>query len=162
MVQQSDLIDIMKGIPWFLELNKKQLEKLAQISHIRIVEPGEMVFNEGDREDFLYIILDGEASVDFVVPTRGQVHIINAEPLDIVGWSSLTPVVRQRTASIHALQSLRLLAINGEGLRELCDEDHHLGYIIMRRIANVVASNLLTSRLQLMELIYHSSNEPVR
>jgi hypothetical protein len=39
------------------------------------------------------------------------------------------------------------LAFNSKLLQQLCDEDHELGYVIMRRLANVVANRLLTTRL---------------
>ena len=37
-------------------------------------------------------------------------------------------------------------------LKELCDQDHDLGYMVMRRLANIVASRLLISRLQLLDI----------
>ena len=74
-------------------------------------------------------------------------------PLDVVGWSSLTPVVRQRISTVRALQPTRLLVLESDSLRRICDEDHDLGYIIMRRVANVVASRLLTMRLHMLETL---------
>ena len=65
----------------------------------------------------------------------------------------VTPIVRQRTASAVALKDSILLALDGDGLRALCEADHDLGYIFMRRISNIVASRLLATRLQLYDLI---------
>jgi hypothetical protein len=79
--------------------------------------------------------------------------VYTAEALDIIGWSSMTPIVRQRTAAARVTQSCLLVGFNSKLLQQYCEEDHELGYIIMRRIANVVASRLLTTRLSLLEII---------
>ena len=162
MQKLTNQIEILNSIPWFLDLNREQIERLARITTIEEINAGDQIFCEGDRVDNLYIILSGQVSVDMAVPTRGQVRITIAEALDIIGWSKMTPMVRQRTASTHALIKTRLLVINGDELTALCEEDHHTGYIVMRRLANVVASNLLSVKLQLMDLILQGSADPVR
>ncbi len=153
------LIETLQTIPWFLEFKSQQINALAAISSIIDVEAGNSIFCEGDRVDNLYIILSGAIGMDMAVPTQGIVRIYTAEPLDIIGWSKLTPVVRQRTASATALVDSTLLMINGDELSQLCEDDPRVGYVIMRRLANVVASNLLTIKLQLMDLILQS-NDP--
>jgi len=123
-------IDALKSIPWFLDFNSKQLERLADISAIIELQAGETLFCEGDRVDNMYIILDGQIGVDMMVPAHGSQRIYVAEPLDILGWSKMTPVVRQRVASTVAITDARLVVINGDDLAALCEEDHHIGYVV--------------------------------
>ena len=153
------LLDALKSIPWFLDFNSKQMDRIAGISSIMDVNAGETIFCEGDRVDNMYIILDGQVEVAMTVPGLGEHRIYVAEALDIIGWSKMTPVVRQRVASTIALCDVTLLEIKGDQLLALCDEDHLVGYIVFRRIANVVATNLLTTKLQLMEMILQPSQE---
>jgi len=162
MFKQADITQAMENIPWFLDLKRSQLELLAKIARVQSVNEGEEVFHEGDREDFLYIVLEGQVALETFVPSRGLVRTFTAEPLDIFGWSSLTPVVRQRLSNARAILPGRLIAIEGEALKGLCDEDHDIGFIIMRRLANIVASRLLTTRLALFDVIIQNSNEIVR
>jgi CRP/FNR family transcriptional regulator, cyclic AMP receptor protein len=162
MFQQVDITSTLQNIPWFLELKPYQLERLARVTQFRQVSACEELFHEGEREDFLYILLEGQIAITIHVPTRGFAHIFTAEPLDILGWSSLTPVVRQRTATAKALLPCRLLAFDGEDLRHLCEEDHDIGYIIMRRVANVVASRFLTTRLHLFDILVEKSKYPTQ
>lgn len=152
-------IEALKSIPWFLDFNSKQLERLADISAIIELQAGETLFCEGDRVDNMYIILEGQIGVDMMVPAHGSQRIYVAEPLDILGWSKMTPVVRQRVASTVAITYARLVVINGDDLAALCEEDHHIGYVVTRRLANVVAVNLLHTKLQLMDLILQVSGE---
>lgn len=162
MFTNTDITHTLQTIPWFLELKPFQLERLAKVVSIRSIDTGQVLFTEGEREDFLYILLEGQIALDIHVPTRGCVNIFTAEPLDIFGWSSLTPVVRQRTASAHALNPVRVLAFKGEALRELCDEDHDIGYVMMRRVANVAASRLLITRLHMFDIILVKAQYPTQ
>jgi CRP-like cAMP-binding protein len=149
----ENLIRTLQRIPWFHELNSYQLEKLARIATVIQLKPGEILFTEGEPESGLFILLDGEISLETHVPMHGQVHIFTAEPLDLIGWSALTPVVRQRTDTATALITSQLVSFNSCLLQQFCEEDTDFGYHIMRRIANVAASRLLTTRLHLFEVI---------
>ncbi len=160
MAARSELIESIQNIPWFLDLDPTQIERLAGIAGIRSIAEGELLFREGDREDFMYVILEGQLGLDAYVPSQGTHNIYTADPLDILGWSSMTPVVRQRTASATALSPVRLLRFESSALHRMCDEDHDLGYLIMKRIANVCASQYLVNRIVLYDLIMKLSQEP--
>jgi CRP/FNR family cyclic AMP-dependent transcriptional regulator len=162
MFKQADIAQTLQTIPWFLELKPYQVERLSKVAEFHKASACEELFHEGAREDNLYILLEGQVNIWVHVPARGDVCIFTAEPLDILGWSSLTPVVRQRTATAKTTCPSRLLSFDGELLRRLCDEDHDIGYIIMRRVSNVVASRLLTTRLQLFDIIVDKSRFPTQ
>lgn len=152
MQPDPQIVQAMQAIPWFRELDPQIFDKLAPIASLVALEKGEQLFSEGGKEDFIYIVINGRIGLDIFVPARGKVRIETAEPLDLVGWSSVTPVVRQRTAGARAVLDSRLLAIDAEKLRALCDEDHDLGYVVMHRIANIIASRLMVTRLQLLDI----------
>ena len=157
MFQQADLTETLQGLPWFIELKQEQIERLVQIARLRQLNPGEALYTEGSQQDFLYIILEGEIELNIFCPNNGNTPIYTAEPLDIVGWDPLTPVIRQRFGTAVALQSCLLVAFSGEALRCLCEEDHELGFFIYRRLTNVVASRLLNVRLGLSDVVLKSS-----
>ena len=157
MYLHADLTKTLRRIPWFVDLTQSQLDRLASVTLLHEMELDDILFHEGDREDYLYVLLEGQIVLEVEAPTRGVVSVYTAEALDIIGWSSMTPIVRQRTACARATQHCILLGFNSKLLQQLCDEDHELGYIIMRRLANVVASRLLTTRLCLLDMIAHSA-----
>lgn len=150
MCQDRDLVSSLKLIPWFRDLEPEQFNRLLQISTVRAVKPSEVLFEEGEAEDYLYFVLDGKVAIEMTVPGRGKELISSADPVDPIGWSSVTPIIRQRTASARALVESCLLAIDANKLRQLCDQDHDLGYIVMSYLANVIAARLLVTRLQLL------------
>jgi len=152
MAPETDVIEALKTIPWFERLEASHFDKLAAIATLRRIEAGEQLFREGEKEDNLYIVLEGRIALDIFVPPRGRVRIDTVEPMELAGWSSVTPNVRQRTASAFVVQDGMVVVFNSEKLRQLCDQDHDLGYVVMRRLANVIAGRLLTTRLQLVDM----------
>lgn len=156
---QEQTIKELGKIPWFKELEKKHLEIIASICTLRHVRADEVLFHEGDKEDNLYIVINGRIALDIFVPHRGKIRIYTVEPPDLFGWSSVTPVVHQRTAGATAVIDGLVACIDSEKLRQICEEDHDLGYLVMRRLANIVASRLLVTRLQLLDMFAHPESQ---
>ena len=67
----QETIKELQKIPWFQELEKKHLEKVASITTLRHVRPDEALFHEGDKEDNLYIVIAGRIALEIFVPHRG-------------------------------------------------------------------------------------------
>ena len=152
MVNKVELTEILQAIPWFQTLSEEHFQKIAGISEVVLLSKDELLFKQGDQQKYLYILVEGRVGVELYSPIRGAIRVYTAEPMDVVGWSSATPVVRQRTASARAVLDSRLIAINAAKLNQYCEQDHELGYIVMRRLANVAAGRLMICRLQLVDL----------
>jgi CRP-like cAMP-binding protein len=152
MLDKADIRPTLQSIPWLMDLSQEQLRKLEKISGFRFLEEGEILYREGDNDNLLYIVSEGSLGIEIYVPGHGQVRLYNADPLDIVGRHSMTPVARHRITTITALKKSNLIYFDGSALNELCDIDQELGYVIMRRLSNVIATRMLTMRLKLIDL----------
>jgi CRP/FNR family transcriptional regulator, cyclic AMP receptor protein len=157
MFKQATVAQTLRNIPWLLELSQEQIDRLAELASYQPLALGEDLFREGASEDNIYILLEGQVCLEIAIPTQGIIKIGLIEPLDIVGWSALTPVVRQRTATARACQPGMAITLNGDALRKLCDSDHDLGYLIFRRLSNVIATRLLTTRLHLYDMVIQTA-----
>ena len=157
MTPEQELISALQTIPWFQGLDPEYFDKLAGISSVIEFDAGTELFHQGEKQDYLYIILKGRVAIEIAVPGKGRTRIYTAEPTEMLGWSSVTPVVRQRTAGAVTVLPSILIQMSASELQKLCEENHSLGYVVMRRIANVAASRLLVARLQLLDIFSHSS-----
>ncbi len=155
MDTKDEVISELKKIPWFKELKASHTQQIAAITSLKRAKAGETFFREGDKEDYCYIVIEGRVALDLFVPERGRVRFYTAEQYEIFGWSSVTPTIRQRTAGASAAIDSLVARIDAVKLRQLCEEDHDLGYAVMRRLANVVAARLLVTRLQLLDMFAH-------
>ena len=158
MTQEQLIVEIQK-IPWFHELKPEHLKSMAGIAQLRHFKAGETLFREGDKQDFVYVMLEGRVALDMFVPHRGKVRFYTAEPWDVFGWSSVTPTIHTRTASAIAVIDGKAAAFDAQKLRQLSEEDHDLGYLVMRRMANIVASRLMITRLQLLDMFAATPSE---
>lgn len=158
MFNDTANIEALKIIPLFLDFNSDQLKKISDIADVIELDPGDTPILEGGQLDYLYILMDGEIKVEVYVPTRGLFETARLGPLDLLGWASMTPVVRQRTGTTTAITHCKLIRIHSKQLTSLCEEDHSIGFYIYRRIANVAARSYLTTRLQFMNIIAEEAN----
>ncbi len=148
----EEVTEELRKIPWFQELSEDHIKKIASISKVCSIKAGESLFREGDKQDSVYIVLQGRVGLERFVPHHGKVRFYTAEMWEIFGWSSVTPNLRQRTAGAVAVVDSTVLCADADALYRACDEDHDLGYLVMRRLANVVAARLLVTRLQLLDM----------
>lgn len=148
----EDVLSALEKVPWFNSLTPNHIRKTAELTHLRNAKAGDVFFREGDKQDFVYIVLEGRVSLEIFVPHHGKVRFCTAEQFDVFGWSSVTPGVRQRTAGAVAVLDSLVAAIDADGLRKFAEDDHDFGYLLMRRLTNVVASRLMVTRLQLIDM----------
>ncbi len=148
----DEVLEELRKIPWFQELRDDHMRKIASISKIRPMKAGEVIFREGDTHESVYVVLRGRVGLELFVPHRGRVRFYTAEPWELFGWSSVTPNVHLRTAGATAVLDGALLKVDAAKLNEACEEDHDLGYLVMRRLARVVAGRLQVTRLQLLDM----------
>jgi len=152
MENHESLIAELEKIPWFQMIKPEHLQKIAEMAHLRMIKAGDVLFKEGEKEDFVYIVIEGRVGLDIFIPHRGKVRIYTVEPMDVFGWSSVTPTSHQRTAGATAVLDGLIVGIDSAKLRDACEEDHDFGYVVMRRLLHVVSSRLLVSRLQLLDM----------
>ncbi len=152
MIEKNKLREVLRTIPWFNELKPEHFERMMQISSVHDLPESSEVFREGDRQDKLYIVVEGRVALEIFVPHKGRLRIFTAEKMDLIGWSAATPGMRTRTASAVTVIPSRLIGIDSDALRQQCDENCEFGYLIMRRIANIVGGRLMVTRLQLMDI----------
>ena len=157
MFNDLAIIEALKIIPLFLDFNNEQLQQISEITEVIELDPGDTPILEGGQLDYVYVLMDGEIKVEVYIPTRGLFETARCGPLDLIGWGSMTPVVRQRTGTTTAITHCKLIRIHSKKLFALCEEDHNIGFFIYRRIANTAARSYLTTRLQFMNIIAEDS-----
>ncbi len=130
------------------------LDQIAAITTSTNWDAGTTVFREGDQDSFLYVVEEGRVAIEIAVPGRGRVVILTVGPGEVFGWSSIF-ADRHKTAAARTIEPAKALAIDAGRLRELCDAEPQLGYLLTRRILEVVSERLKATRLQLLDIYGH-------
>lgn len=111
-------------------------------------EPGEYLFHEGDLADQLYLLRAGSVALE-VDTDRGAVAIQSVGESEIVGASWLVPPYR-RGLSAKALELTRAIALDAVCLRGKCEDNHDLGYEMMKRFMPILIQRLRAARMQIL------------
>jgi CRP-like cAMP-binding protein len=132
-------------------LGERNLMILASGARPFTHEANEMLGREGEPARAFYLIQAGHVALEVATPQHGLVTIETAGKGDIVGWSWLVPPHRWKF-DCRALDRVQGLAFDAEWLREKCENDHELGYHLLKQLVTVLASRLAATRLRLLEL----------
>ena len=141
--------------PFFSDLSASHLKFISSSAHRVEFLEGHYIFREGDPAKEFYVICDGLVAVELFVPGVGATTLQTVGEGEVLGWSWLTPPYRWHFRA-KALQRTRAFVIDTDTLCAKCEEDHDLGYELLRRFATVIAARLDATRLQLLD-IYASS-----
>ena len=105
---------VVSSSPLFDMLSNKELEEVASVSEPLIFGAGQVVFEEGELGDSLYVIISGDVEVVQRIGTRAQV-IAELSPPEFFGEMSLIDK-ESRSATVRAKTDAELLKISSEDL----------------------------------------------
>ncbi len=137
--------------PIFAGLAPAHLELIGGCARNEHVAANTILLREGEPADVFYLIRRGTVVLEVSAPGRGPLLIETLQPGDVVGWSWLFPPYRWQLDGRTTAPS-ELIAFDGACLRGKSDEDHELGYQLMRRFAANVVDRLQATRLQLLDV----------
>lgn len=112
----------------------------------------DLLFREGEAADTFFLIREGQVALELKAAGHSKVTIQTAEKGEVVGWSWLVGTNHLWRYSARAMGEIRALAFDGACLRRKCEENHELGYEVVRRVANLIAHRLEATRLQLLDI----------
>lgn len=145
------LAPIIAEHPFFKDLKPEHIELiLGCASNVRF-EPDHFIVREGEEASKFYLLRHGKVALEIYVPHKGAITIETLGDGDVLGWSWLFPPYKWHFDA-RTLEMTRAVEIDGECLRSKCEEDHSLGYELMKRFARILRERLLATRLQLMDL----------
>jgi CRP-like cAMP-binding protein len=127
------------------------LKTLANSALEMKFETGQNIFEEGSPANRFYLILSGRVVLESELAEPGK--MIPVQTLgagENLGWSWLFPPYLMHL-SARALEPTQTIFFYGTRLREQCEQDHELGYELMKRIAEVATQCLSATQERLVE-----------
>ncbi len=115
-------------------LTDEMLEKLMQITEVLEVNSGEVIFSEGDAAEDFYMVKSGKVLLEQTLSDEIMVTVSSIDPGEAFGLSVLLSREERSMAAI-CNESATIFVINRNSLLNLMEEDHSLGYQIMKQTA---------------------------
>jgi signal transduction histidine kinase len=161
-------VDLLRPLSLFKGMSDAELERIASLCQVQAREKGTLICQEGTDADALYVVLKGKVALEKMIqlsprsrPRPATLEVL--ETGDSFGWSTVVePHVF--TKSALSLCPVELLRVDGEGLRALLNEDHHIGHELMASLTKVVASRLqdaMDTLSYFVSIISHELRAPI-
>ena len=147
-------IEALRDCELFGELNDAELDEIAALAREESHPAGAIIFTEAEAADDFYILQEGRVALQIqlrsMAQISGDVTIEVVEPGRIFGWSALVKQHRL-TATARCLEDVRVVTVKGQALNQLCESNAHIGFVVMKRLADVISSRLRLTRDRLAE-----------
>ncbi|MGB7727110.1 MAG: cyclic nucleotide-binding domain-containing protein [Candidatus Acidiferrum sp.] len=153
MIQKLE--SVIEKHPFFKGMSEKQLKTIEGCAkNVRFTE-GQTIFLEGDPADVFYFLESGAVSIELTMPNhpRSSVHKVGAG--EILGWSWVSPPYHWHF-NARALKETRAIAFDARCLRSKLEEDHELGYELLKRFAEVIVQRLDATQVRLLKVTKES------
>lgn len=131
-----DLKTILAGVELFEGLTKGEINKVSALCNRREYNENDVIAAQNTPGTEMFIIQEGfvEVSLERKGGSASKV-IVNLGTGQTVGEMSLIDQ-GLRSATIKAINSPTILQVIAQAdFEKLCEEDNHIGYIVMRNIA---------------------------
>ncbi|MGQ9675715.1 MAG: ATP-binding protein [Chloroflexota bacterium] len=136
------LLETLRGCDLFRELSDEELGCVARISRLESYPAGTTILVAGAVVTNLYVVASGRVALEIRVQIGSRVprdaNIETLEPGGAFGVSVLVPPYTS-AASARCLESVRVVVVDGDGLRKLVEANTGLGLKLMRQINATVS-----------------------
>jgi len=151
----STVQTIFESAALFEGLGPQELSQVFALTAQTALEANQQIFRESTHGDALFLLLSGRVDIVVHVPSEGRTeplaHVRKGEIFGEFALIDRSP----RSATAITRSPVALLQINRDDLLELCDDNHRIGFILMRNMATLLCAKLRETNLQWRNVIMY-------
>ncbi|MEK7263154.1 MAG: cyclic nucleotide-binding domain-containing protein [Bacteroidota bacterium] len=129
---------VLKNVPIFSTLEKRELRNVTFIVHERTYVPGEHVFFQNDPGLGMYVIKEGEVSIKLENPEKELARLSEGSFFGEIALMDESP----RSASAVALTKCQLIGFFRPDLFKLIEKNPQAGLKIVMKLAQIIGERL--------------------
>jgi len=142
----SDILQVLLNCELLVTLSEEEIKPIISLCHTEHYQPGEAIFHQGDQENKIYIIKEGQVSLERSVDLgdrKAQLSIAILGPGRALGsWLALLGESHCLMSSALCTRKTEVLAIDGPALREELRKNLPAGFKVMERLAYMLRERL--------------------
>lgn len=135
---------------FFSGLSPEFIGFLARCASERQIEPGQILFRQGESAHHFYLIRNGSIAIEIPAITGPTLKVQSLGAGQILGWSWLIPPYKWNFQAGAEAQTA-LLAFDGDAVLARCEEEPNFGYTLLKRFASLMAERLGVARQRMMD-----------
>jgi CRP/FNR family transcriptional regulator len=121
----------LRRVPLFADLNPTELKRVASIVNEQIFQDGEMLAQQGESGDQMYIIVSGEVRILVRKNDRPEAEVARRKSGEVVGEMAI--ISREpRIATMTAAGDVRVLCLDQKSFEGLLRERPDISLAVMR------------------------------
>ena len=136
-------IDFLDKVQIFQGLDQKQLSEVVTYCEDIEFQPDTKLFSQGEDAAYLWIVREGRVDLRFEAADGASsgAHIISSiSETGAFGWSSFTSPNKYRLSGYCGDMVCKLIKVDCKGLRQLCEKDPQIGYVVLTNVAGVIGT----------------------
>jgi CRP/FNR family cyclic AMP-dependent transcriptional regulator len=151
MVKIKNIKDLLDESPFFGGMADQYLELLSGCGTIVHFGTGEFLLKEGEEADSFYLIRKGDVAIESHAPGSGALTVSKVGAGGVTGFSWLFPPYRNHFDS-RAVTDVEAVRLDGKCLRGKAEQDHELGYQLMKRFAEIMLGRMQATHRQMLDI----------
>jgi signal transduction histidine kinase len=167
ITELDSIKEALKSSEIFQGLTDEELDKLLPLCQEQIYEQGAVMFCEGAQCNYVQtlksgkVALETELTISRSAAERATIDVLSGG--SSFCWSALMePHIL--TSSGRCLEKTEIIALDGEKLKTLLDENPQMGYKVANNLVKVVASRLQHTKRtmeHILSVIFHDLKAPL-
>ena len=138
------VFDKLKETELFGDLPDETLRAISGFATTRDYDEGDNVYAFGDDAKDLYLVDQGRVRFLMGVGNRPQESGSIMTSGSVFGWAAVLGEKPRRVATVACLEDSRVIVIPGGPLLDFFEKDSKAGYLVMRRLATMIARDFLS------------------
>lgn len=152
-------VDFLKTVALFEGLDDEQIKQVASIVHKESLVAGEVIIQEDEEGDCMYIIQEGTAEVSRTLTLKVTKREFGQKEKTFIrlgtGFFFGEMALMEndvRSATVATITDCRLFVILQDDFNNLCESRPDIGYKILRNIARAISGRLRRTNQDVLKL----------
>jgi len=133
----SETADLFRSSEIFEGLTTEEIREIIQLAEHRALNAGDLLFEEGDDAEALYVVADGAVEVRSQAPGGEPIVLADLGPGSVVGEMSILEG-GERSATVEALRNAELFRVSRGAFESLRSQDHPVAYKIIMGLCRLL------------------------
>lgn len=153
----DQLETIIASHPFWKGAAPTHITQLATLAQMQRCGVGDLIFQERQQADHLYLLHRGHVALEAFLPGTGVTTVAMLGAGEALGWSWLFEPFRWQY-SARSVDATEVIVFSATTLREMSEADPEFGRELVTRMAQVLMQRLQAERFKLREM--HNVQHP--
>mgnify|MGYP001558958650 FL=1 len=135
--------DLLRQAPLFAGVSESALAEIARATRVEKFDEGDRVYEFGDDAEAIYLVVAGRVRFSIGVGNRAGTDSVMG-PGQVFGWAALIDENPRRVATADCLEPCTIYVLPAQALLGIFDRDRASGYLVMRRLAGLIARDFMS------------------